>query len=71
MSMFGGRAGSWWLRSKKDPRWNGDGRSEFMVVTAEMFSEAGMCSEAEAALKEMKSRLGNVPKDLEYGCMKD
>ena len=65
MSMFGGRAGSWWLRSKKDPRWNRDGRSEFMVVTA------GMCSEAEAALKEMKSRLGKVPKDLEYGCMKD
>ena len=26
MSMFGPKEGSWWLRSKKDPRWNCDGR---------------------------------------------
>ena len=65
MSMFGGGAGSWWFRSKKDPRWNRDGRSEFMVVTA------GMCSEAKEALQAMKRRLGKQPSDLEYGCMKD
>ena len=65
MSMFGGQPGSWGFSSKKNPKWNRQGRADCMLVLA------GMCPEAKAALREMKRRLGKPPRDLVYSCMKD
>jgi hypothetical protein len=56
-------SGTWWLRSESDPRWNTSGTS-----TVGGFE---MCSEAKNALESLKRRLGDPPKDLEHGYMKD
>jgi hypothetical protein len=57
-------SGSWWLSSKKDPRWDTSGRSDFMSV----FS---MDPKAKQHIEDMKKTLGEPPDDLSYGCMKD
>lgn len=63
--MFGPKPGSWWLRSKSDPRWNTDGRA-MMIVTA------GPVREATDFIERTRKRLKcEPPADLEYGCMKD
>jgi hypothetical protein len=65
MSMFGPKPGSWWLRSKSDPRWDADGRESFLVT-------AGPVSSAIDFVERKKAELGiDPPDDLEYGCMKD
>jgi hypothetical protein len=55
--------GSWWIYSKKDSRWNTNGRATGTIMTFQ--------HEAELAIEEMKTRLGEPPDDLEWGCMKD
>lgn len=55
--------GSWWLRSKKDPRWNRDGRG--------LVGGFVMSKECEEAIERLKRRFGKPPKDLEVGYMKD
>lgn len=45
MSMFGPKEGSWWIRSKKDPRWNCDGRGYLLF-------SAGLPAEAEKKVEE-------------------
>jgi hypothetical protein len=64
MSMLGFRGGSWWLSSKKDPRWNCNGSSDCV---------GGFCmpEECEQRIKELTKILGKKPSDLEYGYMKD
>jgi hypothetical protein len=56
------REGSWWLRSKTDPRWNSDGRG---------LVGGFQCGEASAMIEKLKEILGDPPKDLEMGGMKD
>lgn len=66
MSMFGhiiARAGSWWIHSDIDPRWNASGRD---IVGS---GYAG--DDAYAKLKELDEKLGARPKDLKIGYMKD
>jgi len=55
--------GSWWLRSKEDPRWNyeGSGTVGGLIIP----------SECKDKIKELKKRLGTPPDDLEFGYMKD
>jgi len=57
------REGTWWLNSKKDPRWNASGRSHV----------GGFCMsvDCEKKLEELKKKLGDPPDDLEFGYMKD
>ncbi len=56
--------GTWWLSSKKDPRWNCSGTGKVGDFT--------MNPEATKALEEKKKELGNTPPDdLEWGYMKD
>jgi len=62
MSMFGPKMGGWWLRSKKDPRWNSDGRGYIGGL---------QCYEADKKIEELKQCLGDPPDDLEMGAMKD
>jgi hypothetical protein len=47
---------AWVLNSKKDPRWNCSGHGGKLVV--------------DKKLKELKSKLGNQPKDLEISASK-
>ena len=58
------RFGTWWLRSRVDPRWNAEGRG--MVG-------GGLATprDCETRIKELELRLGVPPKDLEVGWMKD
>ena len=63
-SMFGPKLGSWWLSSKKDPRFSTTGRG--------FVSCSGMHPEAERFIKsQAQYYCTEVPDDLEYGCMKD
>lgn len=55
--------GDWWLRSKSDPRWNSDGRT--------LVGGFVMPDECKQKLEELKGKLGEPPKDLEWGYMKD
>jgi hypothetical protein len=64
MSMFGPKEGSWWMRSKKDPRWNCDGRGLLLF-------SAGIPDEAKEKIEELKKKYGEPPDDLEFGGMKD
>lgn len=57
------REGSWWLKSKSDPRWNSSGRSYVGGFV--------MPSECERRIEELKQELGDPPDDLEWGYMKD
>lgn len=63
-SMFGPKAGSWWLVSKKDPRFNlsGSARVGGFVMPAE----------AREAMNAKAKELGcPIPDDLEFNYMKD
>jgi hypothetical protein len=63
--MFGYTStGSWWLTSKKDPRWNTHGNSSFV-------GGFEMCDEAKEKLEVLKLKYGKPPKDLTHGYMKD
>jgi len=55
--------GSWWLHSKKDPRWNVSGRA--------MVGSFMRPSECDNKIEELKKELGDPPDDLEWGYMKD
>ena len=57
------REGSWWLRSKSDPRWNSDGRTDVGGFV--------MPDECKRKLEELKQKFGEPPEDLEWGYMKD
>ena len=57
------REGSWWLRSKSDPRWNSDGRTDVGGFV--------MPDECKQKLEELKKQLGELPEDLKWGYMKD
>lgn len=56
-------SGTWWFSSKKDSRWNIDGRSE-----VGMFA---MPREAKETLEKLKKEYGEPPSDLEFGYEKD
>jgi hypothetical protein len=55
--------GSWWLRSKSDPRWNCNGRA--------MVGGFMKPKEVDEAVERKKVELGEPPDDLEWGYMKD
>jgi hypothetical protein len=57
------KMGSWWIRSKSDPRWNTDGRC---IV-------GGFCmpQECEDTIDKLKKVLGEPPEDLTCNYMKD
>ncbi len=59
---FGIREGSWWVTSKLDPRWNGEGRAVGI---------AGGAMACETHIAAMKKKYGEPPSDLEYNFMKD
>ncbi len=68
MGIFGGiaagvREGTWWLHSKSDPRWNAEGQS--------VVGGLEMPDECRQKMEELKKTLGNPPRDLEFGYMKD
>ena len=56
--------GTWWLKSKADPRWDDSGAS----ASVGMFA---MPAEVKQRVEELKARLGEPPSDLEWGYMKD
>lgn len=58
-----GRKGTWWLRSKTDPRWDCSGRCWVGGLV--------MPAEAEEAVEKLKKKYGTQPEDLEGGYMKD
>lgn len=64
MGMFGPKSGSWWTKSKSDPRWNMNGTG---------YVGGFVCpAEATEAVEQKKEELGEEPPDdLEYGYMKD
>lgn len=64
MGMFGPKPGSWWVTSKKDPRWNGSGRAHLLF-------SAGRPKEVEAHVEKCRAKYGEEPADLEWGGMKD
>lgn len=64
MSMFGPKIGTWWINSKSDPRWNDNGRAKGLTC-------AGGPAEMHEALERKKKKLGQPPKDLKLGFMKD
>ena len=55
--------GTWWLKSKTDPRWNADGRA--------LVGGFVRPPELEKKLNELTKKLGPPPEDLEWGYMKD
>lgn len=57
------KMGSWWLKSKLDPRWNAAGRCYCGGFV--------MPEECKDKLEELKNQLGNPPTDLSFGYMKD
>lgn len=58
------KQGSWWVKSVSDPRWDDNGRGEVGML--------GLPKGAENSIDRMKERLKiELPKDIEYGYMKD
>lgn len=57
------KTGSWWIHSKKDPRWNASGES--------LVGGFIMPPECKEAIEELKKKYGKPPDDLEWGYMKD
>jgi hypothetical protein len=57
------REGTWWLRSKTDPRWDCNGRA-----FVGMF---GQPQDLVNKLAELTKLYGEPPEDLEWGYMKD
>lgn len=64
MGALGFRAGTWWLSSRQDPRWQAFGFAETLSVLS-------LPQEAKVVLDAMKKKYGSPPEDLEYGCLKD
>jgi len=64
MSIFSLKKSTWWIRSKQDPRWNCDGRTD-------VFSVYNIPEEAEIKIKELQNKYGEMPDDLVFGGMKD
>lgn len=62
--MFGPKMGSWWVRSKKDPRWNKNGRGKGLCCSG---GPKGM----QDWIAECEKNFGEAPEDAEYGFMKD
>jgi hypothetical protein len=57
--------GTWWMRSKKDPRWNADGRSTWV-------GGFEMPKECKYKFEELKQKLKEEPPDdLYWEYMKD
>lgn len=65
MSMFGPKAGTVWLSSKSDPRWNCNWREKSLIVTS---MDSGKVADK---IKELTVKYGDPPSDLMMGCMKD
>jgi len=57
-------SGSWWLKSKLDPRWDCSGYSESI-------GGFEMPSECKDKVEELEKIFGNNPKDLEFGYTKN
>ena len=64
MSMFGPRAGCWYVQSVTDPRWNKSGRGMGLVMS-------GGPEELKEWLTECKTKYGEAPADCTMGFMKD
>jgi hypothetical protein len=65
VSIFGDpKEGTWWLKSKNDPRWNKTSRG-FGLVTESGPGELG------SWLKECRKKFGRPPDDCECGFAKD
>jgi hypothetical protein len=62
--MFGPKMGTWWVSSKKDPRWNKSGYAEGYVCS-------GGPKEMQDWIEECKRKYGKPPDDAEQGFMKD
>lgn len=58
------RQGTWWIKSKSDPRWYASGRGE-----VGMFSVDGR--EYQEVVDSLINRYGDPPVDLRIGYMKD
>lgn len=63
--MFKPKAGSWYLSSKTDERWNHSGRTTVLLFSG------GPPEEVKSKIEELKNKLGDPPADLEWGGMKD
>ena len=63
MGVFGGE-GTWWVRSRSDPRWNCSGRG-YGAVTSGGPGEMGEW------IDRCKKEYGEPPEDAEMGFMKD
>lgn len=55
--------GTWWLKSKSDPRWDVTGYGPVGGFV--------MPDEAVQAKKKLEKKYGPPPEDLEFGYMKD
>lgn len=60
---FGIGDGIWLIYSKKDPRWNTNGRARGTTIAFR--------HEAELYIESKKEEFGEPPDDLEIRCMKD
>lgn len=58
------RSGSWWIRSKSDPRWSASGEAACVGGFA-------MPKEVKNAKRRLARKYGKQPADLEWGYMKD
>lgn len=58
--MFGAKPGSWYLESKKDPRWNAAGRSSRLVLLS------GLPDDVKTEVERLKALYGEPPDDLEW-----
>lgn len=63
MLLGGLQEGSWYIISKKDPRWNASGTGFVGMLTKP--------EEVDATIEEKKKTLGEPPDDLEWGYMKN
>jgi hypothetical protein len=61
----GPQPGTWNVSSKKDPRWNGYGRTQAMLFSA------GPPPEVKDHIERRTRELGEPPDDLSWGGMKD
>ena len=64
MGMFGPEMGTWWVESKKDPRWNKTGEGYGLVTT-------GGPSERQEWVDQCVEKYGDPPDDCGRGFMKD
>lgn len=64
MSMFGPKMGTWYVKSKTDPRWNNSGRGVGFVTS-------GGPIELKEWLNKCRSEYGEPPADGLYGFEKD